>query len=295
MLFNSQGRRYAVLMVGIILMTSSINRASTTNSTILGSQSVLQGSLLTTEAALTANMLVLPAASSSLKLVIPTTESEPLNLAPSATMVVLEQQTIKTLKPTPKNDESELYSKENRKPIEPILDIQPEIDRNPTRLVIPIIELDAPVEVVSWHVEKVNDQNAKIWGVPDHFAAGWLASSAPLGLPGNTVLDGHHNIKGKVFRNLVDLRVGDTILLYSTNFERVYRVSQVLILQEAGQPLEIRKSNAKYIGPTEDERLTLVTCWPPTGNSYRLIIIAKPIQIDPRFAPEQSSDNSKIG
>jgi len=38
----------------------------------------------------------------------------------------------------------------------------------------------------------------------------------------------------------------------------------------------VRRQNARWIAPTTDERLTLVTCWPYTGNSHRLIIVAKP-------------------
>jgi sortase A len=96
-------------------------------------------------------------------------------------------------------------------------------------------------------------------------------------MPGNTVLDGHNNISGEVFRTLTNIQVGDTITLYAANQERVYRVGQKLILKEIGQPLEVRQANAQYISPTSDERLTLVTCWPPTGNSHRLIIVAQPV------------------
>jgi sortase A len=63
--------------------------------------------------------------------------------------------------------------------------------------------------------------------------------------------------------------------------EQVYRVDQILILKEAGQPVEVIKANSRYIEPTADERLTLVTCWPATGNSHRLIIIALPVLFSP--------------
>ena len=35
--------------------------------------------------------------------------------------------------------------------------------------------------------------------------------------------------------------------------------------------------------PTTDERITLITCWPYTSNTHRLIIVAKPIE------PEKSN------
>jgi sortase A len=149
-------------------------------------------------------------------------------------------------------------------------------DRTPRRLVIPAIDLDAPVETVGWHV--IN--GASTWDVPDHFAAGWLKTSALLGQPGNTVFDGHHNIAGEVFRRLVDLRVGDELEVYAGNNVFFYKVTTRQILKERGQPLEVRIKNAQWIQPTEDERLTLVTCWPYTTNSHRLIIVAKPVAGD---------------
>ncbi|MBN1666618.1 MAG: sortase [Anaerolineales bacterium] len=167
----------------------------------------------------------------------------------------------------------------NNQIIEPFETGQPDEDRTPTRLVIPAIGLDAPVEPVGWHTETRDRQPVNVWDVPDYFAAGWLKTSAPVGMPGNTVLDGHHNIRGRVFENLVDLEVGDLITLYTASQERVYRVEQKLILKDYGQSIEIRQANAQYIHPTADERLTLVTCWPPTGNVYRLIIIARPVSL----------------
>jgi sortase A len=116
------------------------------------------------------------------------------------------------------------------------------------------------------------------WGVPDYRAAGWLNTSAAFGLPGNTVLDGHHNVRGEVFRDLWTLEAGDEILIYAGEQEREYGVEQVLILPERDRPLVERLANAQYIQPTEDERLTLVTCWPYNNNSHRTVVVAKPLE-----------------
>lgn len=161
-------------------------------------------------------------------------------------------------------------------------DAQPQEDRTPTRLVIPAIGLDAPIEPEGMQVETQDGQSVNVWDAPNHFAAGWLTTSALAGVAGNTVLDGHHNIDGKVFKDLVKVQVGDTITLYTAGEEFTYRVNQKLILAEEAQPLKVRQANARYIAPTPDERLTLVTCWPPTGNSHRLIIIALPVSLSVR-------------
>ena len=151
--------------------------------------------------------------------------------------------------------------------------------QNPTRLVIPAIKLDAPVETVGWHTVDGVSQ----WDVPDTYAAGCLMTSAPLGQPGNTALTGHHNIGGEVFRNLVKLQPGDRITLYANDQPFFYEVASRRILPERGQPDEVRRANARWIQPTDDERITLITCWPYTSNTHRLVIVAKPI------APEKSN------
>ncbi len=50
----------------------------------------------------------------------------------------------------------------------------------------------------------------------------------------------------------------------------------MIIVPEKHATLEQRKENAKYIEPTADHQLTLVSCWPRNDNSHRIIVIAKP-------------------
>jgi sortase A len=119
------------------------------------------------------------------------------------------------------------------------------------------------------------------WDVPDHRAAGWLNTSAALGAAGNIVLDGHHNIKGEVFRDLWTLQAGDEIRLYGDGEVRDFRVEEVLILPEKDQPLEVRLANARYIQPTQGARLTLITCWPYENNTHRAVVVAKPLETLP--------------
>jgi LPXTG-site transpeptidase (sortase) family protein len=149
----------------------------------------------------------------------------------------------------------------------------------PERLQIPRLGLDVPIEPVGLLPSSLS-QGVFEWGVPDHRAAGWLNTSAPFGQSGNTVLDGHHNIKGEVFRELWTLQNGDKIVLSAGDQSRSYVVDEVLILPERNQPLEVRLANARYIQPTNDERLTLVTCWPYEDNTHRTVVIALPDQTD---------------
>ena len=147
----------------------------------------------------------------------------------------------------------------------------------PTRIVVPAINLDAPVEPIGVTPIQSGGETYYQWLVPNDYIAGWHDNSALLGQPGNTVLNGHHNVYGEVFRDIIDLEVGDKVILYDANRSYDYEVTDKEILLERDQPLEVRLENAQWIAPTDDERITLVTCWPYTDNSHRLVVVARPI------------------
>jgi len=147
----------------------------------------------------------------------------------------------------------------------------------PTRIVAPSIGLDSPVVENGWHQETVNGQTVSVWDVAE-YAAGWHINSALPGHGGNVVLSGHHNIKGEVFRYIVDLKIGDIITLYADGRPYKYRVEENFIVKDKGEPPEVRRQNAQWIGAFDDERLTLVTCWPYNDNTHRVIVIAKPVK-----------------
>jgi sortase A len=144
-----------------------------------------------------------------------------------------------------------------------------------SRIVAESIELDAPVVEVGWQEMIQNGIKVNIWNVAN-FAAGWHKNSALPGQGGNIVLSGHHNIQGEVFRRTIDLEIGDTISLFMGDQTYSYIVTDKFIIKDKGEPQEVRIANARWIGLFEDERVTLVTCWPYTNNTHRVIVIAKP-------------------
>ncbi len=157
----------------------------------------------------------------------------------------------------------------------------------PERIVAPSIGLDAPVVPVKKKIVNIDGQPTVIWDVAD-YAAGWHEGSALPGQSGNIVLSGHHNIKGEVFRYVVDLEEGDEVILYANGRPYRYTVGLKMIVKEKGEPLEVRQRNARWIGPFPEERLTLVTCWPYTSNTHRVIVVAWPADVStatPRPVP----------
>ncbi|MCS7351391.1 MAG: sortase [Anaerolineae bacterium] len=143
---------------------------------------------------------------------------------------------------------------------------------------IPSIALDAPIVPAGSRVVSVKEHRYREWMAPDRYAAGWHPTSARAGAPGNMVLSGHNNIMGSVFRRLADVKIGDRIWIYTRERVFLYEVTERHILLERGQPLQVRQANARWIGPFPDERLTLVTCWPPWSNSHRLVVVAHPVR-----------------
>ncbi len=145
-----------------------------------------------------------------------------------------------------------------------------------SRIVAESINLDATVIEVGWQswVDEQGNQRS-LWEVAD-YAAGWHRNSARPGEGENIVISAHHNIKGQIFRYTINLEVGDVVTLYEQGQPHSYTVTDKFIVKEVGEPLSVRRANARWIGPFGEERLTMVTCWPFSSNTHRAIVIAKP-------------------
>lgn len=146
---------------------------------------------------------------------------------------------------------------------------------HPTHLTIPTIALDETIVPVGIKEVKIKGQTYYQWLTDDNLV-GWHNLSAPLGQAGNTVLNGHSDIYARIFQNLDQLEIGDEIIVDSGRQVFRYEVAEKILVQEKGVSLAQRIENAKLIMPTQDERLTLITCIQP-GATHRLLIIARPL------------------
>ena len=164
----------------------------------------------------------------------------------------------------------------------------------PVRMTIPDLKIDAAVVPMGWEVIQTKDGPISQWVIPKD-AAGHHINSAGIGEPGNLVISGHNNIYGQVFKPISlawdnDTRVkvdsvtdrsdilnGRTIELFDAQGEQhSYVITEFYRLKDTGVSQAQRIGNGQYILPTGDERITLVTCWPPNNNTHRLIVIARP-------------------
>lgn len=135
-------------------------------------------------------------------------------------------------------------------------------------LAIPTIGLNSSIVSVNYYTVTVQGRDYLEWEVDDNFI-GWHKVTAPLGQVGNTVLNGHSDAKGMVFSRLNEVKVGDTMLLNQTD---IYTITDRVIVREAGATIDERVANARWILPTDDSRLTLITC---ISGTNRLIVVAK--------------------
>ena len=146
----------------------------------------------------------------------------------------------------------------------------------PTRIVLPTLHVDSKVIPVGWTTVIQGNQLVSDWETAD-YAVGFHFTSAVPGTVGNTVMSGHNNINGAIFRDLDMLKVGDKITVYAGDKMFQYAVSQTMIVAEKFAGAEQQQKNAQWIAPTNDNRLTLISCWPRTNNTHRVIVVAKPV------------------
>ena len=198
-------------------------------------------------------------------------EEEALSLADNPLLVVEEE-----------NEEPPAQETEGQ----PVVDGQPPNTEGSTvpdqiplsRIVAEDISLDTDIIPVGWQKQMFNGEWVNVWTVAD-YAAGWHTNSMLPGQGGNVVLSGHHNIKGEVFRYILDLEPGAVVTVYDDQQQPFnYVIEDKFIVKDKGEPDAIRRANAKWIGPFNEERLTMVTCWPYNNNTHRVIVIGKPAE-----------------
>jgi len=165
------------------------------------------------------------------------------------------------------------------------------------RIAIPDLGIDAPVVEVGWVEVEVDGKRQVQWEVAD-FAAGYHTGSASPGQTGNVVISGHHNIKGKVFKNISlawndayaelqadgitwrsDALDGRSIYLYNVEGQQFqYVIEGMYKMPDQNVSEEQRKENARFMAPTLEPALTLITCWPYTNNTHRVVVVARLVQ-----------------
>lgn len=142
-----------------------------------------------------------------------------------------------------------------------------------TRLSIPAIGLNTSV-VESYPVEQAD--GSLIWDAPS-YAAGHYESSGNPGSGRNIVFNGHNNMAGEVFRDLNKLEPGDEVVLLTNAGEFHYQVQEKVIIPYVGHEAEANLQIGAMSAPQSSEMVTLISCWPYSTFTSRIVVVAVPI------------------
>jgi sortase A len=126
----------------------------------------------------------------------------------------------------------------------------------------PVARLSAPGHDVRLIVLAGSDGRAMAFG------PGWMLGSAQPGEAGNTIIGGHRDTH---FEFLEQLAIGDELVLETPGRVARYRVARMAVADQ---------DDARFLLRSDDERLTLITCWPfhalVAGGRDRYVVIAAP-------------------
>lgn len=120
------------------------------------------------------------------------------------------------------------------------------------RLQVPAIKVDSPVvQGDGWEQLKK--------GVGQH-----IGTPNP-GQKGNIVLSAHNDIFGEIFRDLDQLKPGDTVILFTTQRTYTYTVRQTQIVEP---------TRVEVMAPTSEAVITLISCYPYRVDNKRFVVTA---------------------
>ena len=120
------------------------------------------------------------------------------------------------------------------------------------RMQIPAIKVDHPVvQGDGWEQLKK--------GIGQH-----LGTPNP-GQPGNLVVSAHNDIFGQIFRDLDQLKPGDTVVVFTNTRTYTYVVQQTRIVEP---------TSIEVMASTNDPVLTLISCYPYRVDNKRIVVTA---------------------
>ena len=112
-----------------------------------------------------------------------------------------------------------------------------------------------------------NPDGSLLYDIVPAYGVTRFADSAPLGQPGLSLMSGHDDIAGSIFRYLGTLRPGDTVVVTHDARTDRYVVRSVSVVT----PDDVRLLNAAYTHPT----LALISCTPYGVDTHRVVVIAQ--------------------
>ncbi len=109
--------------------------------------------------------------------------------------------------------------------------------------------------------------NAFTYDIVPFYGVTRFTSSAAFGHPGLSMLSGHDDEYGQIFKNLGAVRSGDAVVVTQGAHTYRYTVTSVRVVT----PDDVTMLNAPYTRPT----LALISCTPYMVDTHRVVVIAR--------------------
>ena len=65
---------------------------------------------------------------------------------------------------------------------------------------------------------------------------------------------------------------GPSQLFDATGQQFKYTIAAFYRLKDTGVSAQQRIANGRFMEPTDQAQVTIITCWPPTSNTHRLVL-----------------------
>jgi sortase A len=189
---------------------------------------------------------------------IPSPAAPSLAIAPTATPTLTPTHIVEVAPPLQGEPGSERAAQPTLTPTataEPTPTVEPAL-LLPARLPIPVMFLDSVVHEVTVNMGE--------WEVSP-LDVGHHEGTANPGEVGNVVLAAHRDINSALFRELDRLQPGDEVFVSNSLQEYRYIVTESFV---------VSPQQTEVMAPTDDRRLTLITCTPIGLSTQRLIVTA---------------------
>jgi sortase A len=144
------------------------------------------------------------------------------------------------------------------------------VDPTTTASVAKVAHRGAPVALLE--IQAIRLQQVVVEGVQPRQTRngpGHVPGSAGPGQPGNAVVVGRHSAYGGPFRSIAKLRIGDRVVVTTTQGQSTYRVVSNTAPSLSGA------SVGTIEGPSQDDRITLITSrssWPLNSKNARVVV-----------------------
>jgi len=114
-----------------------------------------------------------------------------------------------------------------------------------------------------------NGWNSFTYDIVPAYGVTRFSPSAPFGQPGLSMISGHDDIYGSIFKDLGKLRLGDAIVV--TQGVRAHVYHYIVTSVRVVTPDDVAMLNAPYAQPT----LALISCTPYRVDTHRVVVIAR--------------------